>query len=139
MATDGSSVAIGIGDLGASQRIAALAFGGILVLVGLAGFVPQLVTDGNLFGVFGINAAHNLVHVLTGLLGLGLGYYAGGGVLYNKVGGVLYLVVFLAGTVALALGSGLYLNLNWADNVLHLALALLVGGVGFGLGRKRPT
>jgi hypothetical protein len=122
------------------QKVFALLFGLVLVVVGILGFVPQVVSDGGLLlGIFGINALHNVVHVLTGLLGLVLGYYAGGASLFNKVGGVLYLVVFLVGAIALALGSELYLNLNWADNVLHLALGLLVGAVGFGIGDARPT
>lgn len=121
------------------QQLLALLFGLILVVVGVLGFVPQVVTGGLLFGIFGINTLHNAVHVLTGLLGLVLGYYAGGASLFNKVGGVLYLLVFALGTVALALGSELYLNLNWADNVLHLTLGLLVGAVGFGVGEGHPT
>jgi hypothetical protein len=122
------------------QKVFALLFGLVLVVVGILGFVPQVVSDGGLLlGIFGINALHNVVHVLTGLLGLVLGYYAGGASLFNKVGGVLYLVIFLVGTIALALGSELYLNLNWADNLLHLALALLVGAVGFSVGERHPT
>lgn len=121
------------------QKAFALLFGLVLVVVGILGFVPQFVTDGMLLGIFGVNAAHNLVHVLTGLLGLVLGAYAGGASLFNKVGGVLYLLVFVLGAVAVLLGSGLYLNLNWADNVLHLALALVVGAVGFGIGEGHPT
>lgn len=121
------------------QKWFALLFGTVLVAVGVLGFVPRFVTDGALFGVFGVNPLHNVVHIATGLLGLVLGRYAGGASLFNKVGGVLYLVLFLAGAVAVALGSSLYLNLNWADNLLHLALALLVGAVGFMVGERHPT
>lgn len=121
------------------QQVFALLFGAILVVVGVLGFVPDVVTDGLLLGIFGVNALHNVVHILTGLLGLVLGYYAGGASLFNKVGGVLYLVLFLVGAVAVALGSGLFLNLNWADNLLHLGLAILVGVVGFGIGERHPT
>lgn len=121
------------------QKALALLFGAVLVLVGLLGFHPGLVTDGALFGIFGINALHNAVHILTGLLGLVLGAYAGGASLFNKVGGVLYVLLFVVGAIAVALGSGLLLNLNWADNLLHLVLGIVVGAVGFVVGEKHPT
>lgn len=134
-----STRAVDLTRLRDPQKWFALLFGAVLVVVGVLGFVPRVVTDGALFGVFGINPLHNVVHIATGLLGLVLGRYAGGASLFNKVGGVLYLLLFVAGVVAVSLGSGLLLNLNWADNLLHLALALLVGAVGFLVGERHPT
>lgn len=122
-----------------SQRYFALVFGAILVGLGVLGFVPSLVTDGKLGGIFGVNAVGNVVHILTGVLGLVLGRYAGGASLFNKVGGVLYLLLFVLGAIAVALGSGLLMNLNWPMNALHLVLAVLVGAVGFTVGERRPT
>ena len=49
-----------------------LAFGVIFVLVGLAGYVPALTPDGKLLGVFAVNGAHNLVHVLTGVIAVAI-------------------------------------------------------------------
>lgn len=121
------------------QRLFALTFGTLLVVVGVLGFVPRLVTDGKLFGLFGVNPLQNAVHVLTGLLGVVLGRYAGGASLFNKVGGVLYLLLFAAGAIAVALGRRLFLNLDWPANLLHLVLGLVVGAVGFGLGENHPT
>lgn len=121
------------------QKWAALLFGTVLVALGVLGFIPRFVTDGALFGIFGVNPLQNVVHIATGLLGLVLGRYAGGASLFNKVGGVLYLLLFLAGAVAVLFGSGLFMNLNWATNLLHLALALLVGAVGFMVGERHPT
>lgn len=121
------------------QRCFALTFGAVLTAAGVLGFVPRLVTDGKLFGVFGVNPLHNVVHASTGLLGLVLGRYAGGASLFNKVGGVIYLLLFAVGAVAVSLGSKLSLNLNWADNLLHLVLGLVVGAVGFVVGEKHPA
>src|SRR5829696_6553905 len=57
-------------------RAIATAFGAVYVIIGLAGFIPALVTgsappdmqsaDGNLLGIFPINMLHNLVHLVIG-------------------------------------------------------------------------
>lgn len=117
------------------QKPLALLFGGVLVLLGIVDFVGVAGTDGLLFGVFAISPLVNLVHVLTGLLGLFLGRYEGAGTLFNKLGGVIYLIVFLAGVVVALAGVG---GVNWATNGLHLLLAIVVGAVGFGVGEPRP-
>lgn len=65
-------------------RYFALIFGIVYTLIGIAGFVPQLVQEppagapdlavdggyGYLFGLFPVNILHNIVHVLVGLLGI---------------------------------------------------------------------
>lgn len=117
------------------QRKLAALFGGVLVLLGVVGFSGVLATDGLLLGVFSIPLVVNVVHMLTGLLGLVLAAYPGAGTLFNKVGGVIYLVVFLVGALFVAAGYG---GLNWATNGLHLLLAVVVGAVGFEGGKRRP-
>lgn len=117
------------------QKTLALLFGAVLVVLGTVDFVDVAGTDDRLLGVFAIPPLVNLVHVLTGLLGLFLGRYAGGGTLFNKLGWVIYLVVFLAGVVADLAGSE---GINRATNGLHLLLAIAVGAVGFGIGEPSP-
>lgn len=117
------------------QRPLALLFGAVLVSLGVVDLVGVAGTDGRLLGVFAIPPLVNVVHVLTGLLGLYLGRYEGAGTLFNKLGGVIYLVVFLAGAVAVLAGVG---GINWATNGLHLLLAIVVGAVGFVVGEPRP-
>lgn len=124
------------------QRPLALLFGAVLVAIGVvdyglgaAGYSGALLTDGRLFGVFEFSPVVNVVHVLTGVLGLFLGRYHGAASLFNKLGGVIYLVVFLAGSVATLADVSV---INWAANALHLVLAVVVGAVGFGVGASRP-
>jgi hypothetical protein len=60
----------------------ALVIGGVYLLVGIAGFIPALGSDRhtpelvfdahyrNLFGLFPVNALHNVVHLLVGAFGV---------------------------------------------------------------------
>lgn len=123
-----------------TQVLVALVFGAVLTVVGLAG--PVLGgAESELLGVFGRNYIHDAIHVLSGGIGLLAGAAAGGALSdeYNRYLGIVYLLVFVLGTVALLAGlTGLtgIINLNWADNGLHLLLGVALAGVGFGLGRR---
>jgi ABC-type transport system involved in multi-copper enzyme maturation permease subunit len=108
----------------------ALAIGAVFLLVGLAGF---LVTgfDGfaehddtqTLLG-FAVNPLHNLVHLLIGALGLTMWRTserarAFGWILFAVYGLTFVLGLFAAGNEQLNI-----LNINGADNGLHLVSAL---------------
>ena len=107
-------------------------FGIVLTLAGIAGLA--VITDQNsvqqLAGL-DINLTHNIVHLLTGVLGL----VAGFAVLtsaryYALVLGIVYAGLGLWGVIV---GDGfnpfgLFENINMADNVLHL----VIGIVGLG-------
>lgn len=117
------------------QQALALLFGTVLIALGVLDLLGVFVTDDALFGIFEISYGFNVVHLLTGLLGFVLAFFPGAGALFNKLGGVIYLVVFLVGVIVLLAGSTL---INWAMNLLHLALAIVVGAVGYGIGGHRP-
>lgn len=117
------------------QQWLAFLFGLVLFALGVLDLAGVMVTDGLLFGVFEISIGFGVVHVLTGLLGMFLSTYTGAGTLFNKLGAVIYLVVFLVSAGWVLAGTEL---LNWATPALHLGLALLTGLVGFGVGRQRP-
>jgi hypothetical protein len=133
--------ATGIGGGDGLQGNVAMLFGVVLTLVGVLGFAGILVTtqDGmQQLLIFGISPLHNAVHLLTGLAGLGAGFAAGGAYSrdYNKYLGVVYLLVFVVGLVAVLANVGFLvelLGLNMADNFLHLAIGVVLAGVGFGL------
>src|SRR3990172_671699 len=84
------------------QQLLAQVVGAVLTLVGAAGFL----TGGTLL-IFGINTLHNLVHLLSGVLGLAAGFYAGGqwARYYNQGFGVVYLLVTVLGFAAPALAA----------------------------------
>jgi hypothetical protein len=114
------------------QVLAALAVGAVLTLVGVLGFVlvPE---EGRLFGVFGVNALHNAVHLLTGVAGLAAGFVAAGELSdeYNKVGGVAYLLLVALWVVVPGVLNAV-LNIGLPDTLLHLGLGVVLGAVGFG-------
>jgi hypothetical protein len=114
------------------QQLLAQVVGAVLTLVGVAGFL----TGGTLL-IFGINPLHNVVHLVSGVLGLAAGFYAGGlwARSYNQGLGVVYLLVTVLGFVAPALAASL-LAINSADNFLHLVLGIVLAGVGFGVSSK---
>ena len=108
-------------------------FGIVLLAVGILGFVPGITSaDGMLLGIFQVDAMHNIVHLLTGLIAIGAamgtGMYAS---LYFKVFGVVYALVAILGFVMG--GSVLGMMMNMADNLLHVLIAAFALYVGFGM------
>lgn len=80
--------------------------------------------------IFGINMAHNMVHVLSGAVAL---LAVMGGEQYSKtyclLFGAVYGLVTLAGFLNVGTIVSL-LNLNMADNLLHLAISVACFAVG---------
>lgn len=128
-------------------RSVSVIYGVVFLLVGIAGFVPGLVSapaepdavtvhgmHGLLFGLFPVNWLHNLVHVAFGLWGLGA-YY--GGALpsrtYLRAVAIVYALLLVFGLVpGLDTLFGL-VPLYGHDVWLHALLAVVAGIVGFGV------
>ena len=129
------------------NSLVAVIFGAVYLVVGLLGFavtggVSFLATEGGLLlGIFMVNPAHNVAHLLIGaaLLVSGLASVrAAKGA--NTVVGAAYLLLgivgfFLVGTAANVLA------LNTFDHFLHLASALVLLAVGLSADRsaERPV
>jgi Domain of unknown function (DUF4383) len=110
-------------------EILALAFGAVYLLVGVVGFFITGFdnffehTDETLI-VFDINPAHNVVHILIGVAGLLLGRTLAGARTYGWLLAVGYGAAFLYGLFAVDQDWD-FLNLNWADNILHILTAVV--------------
>lgn len=120
-------------------RLYATVVGAVLVIAGIIGFFysasfgsPGEVDD--VFGILSVNAWHNIVHIVTGALGLLLAGYAARE--YALGLGIVYLVVAVWGFI---IGSGDsilgFIPINTEDNFLHLILGVL--GVAAALATPR--
>jgi uncharacterized protein DUF4383 len=116
-------------------RLYATVVGGVLVIAGIIGFFysASFGSPGNVdevFGILSVNAWHNIVHILTGGIGLLVAGYAARQ--YALYLGVIYLAIAAWGFV---IGSGDsilgFIPINTEDNFLHLILGVL--GVGAAL------
>ena len=125
-------------------QVWALALGGVLVVVGVLGFLVEpsfAVGDDAQRGTliaFDINGWHNLVPLLSGVVGLAMAGTAASARLFSIGYGVVYVVVTILGFVVG--DGGLLLSMipiNTADNLLHLAIA--VTGIAVGLASPAAT
>jgi hypothetical protein len=122
-------------------RLYATVVGTVLTVAGIVGFFysASFGSPGEVdkvLGIFDVNGWHNVVHLVTGLLGLvAVGYAARE---YALGLGVVYLVVAIWGFV---IGSGESIlgvvPVNSDDNVLHLILG--VAGLAAGLATPNPS
>ena len=110
-------------------QLYALIVGATLVIAGIIGFFYNSTFTSNksvhddVFGILAVNGWHNVVHIVTGALGLlALGYAAR---LYAGGLGVVYIAVAIWGFI---IGSGdsilSIVPVNTEDNVLHLLIGL---------------
>ena len=123
-------------------QLYALLFGIVLLAVGILGFIADSSfgtgsdVDGSDFIVFEVNGWHNIVHILSGLLGLALSRWRDTARAYALGFGAVYLAVtiwgFITGDQVLWL-----IPVDAADNVLHLLIA--AAGLAAGLASREDT
>ena len=109
--------------MGANQTWAKV-IGVVLLLIGIWGFFTT-----SILGLFGVNTAHNIVHLLTGAIFAWAGFAAGAPTKQaNTWLGVIYIVVALLGFFGVV---NVFLGLSTADNWLHLAIGVISAGIGW--------
>ncbi|MFT5280913.1 MAG: hypothetical protein ACI9AR_000354 [Flavobacteriaceae bacterium] len=100
----------------------------IFILIGILGFVKGLVPEGKLLGIFEVDAMHNVIHLLSGIIGLVAARTKCGAKKFAMIFGIIYLIVAIIGFVN---GGDIFLtNVNGADNILHLVLAIVLLSLG---------
>ena len=107
------------------EKTYALVLGAVLTLIGILGFIPVFAPRGYLFGIFAIDPVHNIVHLISGIVGLaaGLSPFARYARWYALAFGIIYALVTIIGFVQRTTVLGLF-RVNGADNVLHLLIAV---------------
>jgi uncharacterized protein DUF4383 len=123
-------------------QLYALLFGVVLLVVGILGFIADSSfgagsdVNGSDFIIFEVNGWHNIVHILSGLLGLALWRRPASARAYALGFGAVYLVVtiwgFITGDQVLWL-----IPVDTADNFLHLLIA--AAGLAAGLSSREAA
>jgi hypothetical protein len=120
--------------------------GVVFLLVGILGFIPGITSnyddlnfaghnsDAQLLGIFDTSILHNIVHLLFGVAGITLSKTWDGARTFLIGGGLIYLVLFVYGAIWHAERASNWIPVNWADNILHLALGagMILAGVVLG-------
>jgi uncharacterized membrane protein YuzA (DUF378 family) len=114
----------------------ALAIGAVYLLIGILGFFVTGFSgftehdhSRTLLG-FAINPLHNIVHILIGAAGLALARTESGARTFGLLLLVGYGATFLYGLIAVN-AEWDFLNINWADNILHLVSAAAGAYIAF--------
>ena len=103
-----------------------MVLGVVFILIGLLGFF-----NNPILGIFQVNTLHDIIHLASGILAVILAMYGeGASRTYAKVFGIVYALVTILGFLPGNLLS--FLNVNVADNVLHLLLAIVLLYLGYG-------
>jgi Domain of unknown function (DUF4383) len=111
-------------------QLLALVFGAVYLLVGIVGFFVTGFDDfaGNsqheMLLFFMINPMHNVVHIIIGVAGLLLARSLAGARTYGWLLAVGYGAAFVYGLLAVG-KSWDFLDINAADNVLHILTAVI--------------
>ena len=104
----------------------------VLLAAGLVGFLNTPLAGSSANALLATDTVHNVVHLLTGLLALGIAFGLKGETQVNAVigFGVLYSVIFVAVLVSPTLFGLFSVAANAPIHVIHAAVALVSLAVG---------
>lgn len=130
-------------------RYFALVYGIVFLLIGIAGFIPGLVTSpqggadveveagfGRLFGLFPINWLHNLVHAAFGIWGLAAYRSFSRARIYAQSVAVIYAVFVVMGFIPVLQTTFGLVPLYGHNIWLHAGLAIVAAYFGFAPARS---
>jgi hypothetical protein len=123
----------------------ALILGVVYVLVGIAGFIPGLVSPppsdapnlvvqtryGMLFGIAPVNIIHNLIHLLIGAWGLLASRDFDAAKVFAKATAIIFGVLFIMGLIPILNTTFGVAPIFGGDIVLHLVTSLVATYFGY--------
>ncbi len=111
-----------------TARLAAIVLGIVFVLIGLLGFFNNPV-----LGLFAVNPAHNVVHIVSGVVLLAGAYSSLGSSMALKIIGIVYVIIAILGFFMVSADGMLlgFITMNEADKWLHVVLAVVILAAGF--------
>ncbi len=121
----------------------ALLFAAVFLAVGILGFVPGIAPKDDmgmrmLLGIFMVGAVHNIIHLASGVAALIASKSNEYAKMYFKIFGLVYLLVTIIGLIQKDTVLGL-IDINAADNVLHIVISAVTLFLGFGDPFKSKT
>jgi len=120
-----------------AQKILAI-MGALLVFLGIVGFIPGVTSEAKLLGLF--SAAENTlsaIHLVAGIIALLFSRFdTTKAAMLAKILGLFFAVIAVIGLIQGEAVLGLF-AVNLADNLFHVALAILF--LVAGLGKLTPN
>jgi len=131
---------------------AAMIMGGVLIILGVLGFIPGVTTGldqlgwigqhsgARLFGTITVCVVLNIVHIVVGAAGFYFARSYAGARAYLLGGAAVYLGLWLYGVIVEFGSDAHVIPLNTAANWLHLGLAFVMALLAITLGGQHdPT
>jgi hypothetical protein len=110
-------------------RVLSFLFGIGFLTLGVMGYMPQYLVNGNLFDYFYVDDIRNIVHIVSGVLAILASFSGGASRLYFQLAGLFYGLATVLGFVFV--GDLFIMHVNMADNILNLAIAVVALYLGF--------
>lgn len=115
------------------MRISAWIIGVILLVFGIAGFIPHLVKNTHLFDVFRVNMWLNIFHLVSGVLAIFSTFTRTIIMkLYFQIFGILYAILAILGFIYKEETIFGYLSSNTPDTWFHVVIAIPCLILGYG-------
>lgn len=110
----------------------AVIYGIVFLLLGIAGFIPDLMQNGLLLGIFNIDPLHDVVHLVFGIIGLWVAFISSrASQIYLKIVGIIYVILALLGFWYGGANIFDVISNNLPVAWLHLAIGILALIIGF--------
>ncbi len=105
----------------------------VLVAAGLLGFLNTSIAGDGANAILAVDSIHNIVHILTGLVALGIAFGLKGEQQVNAVigFGILYVIIFVAVLASPTLFGLFKVSANAPIHVIHALVAVVSLAVGY--------